>query len=315
MDQKKPRHFTVMIMPETSGMEVKRLRVSRRLIVSSVVGVACVVLLAGAAMVHSAFMLGEAEENAALRTENSELRSEIEGLDDRLTSIDRTVERMKHFDAKLRALTMVSDPERNLAIGPVGALEEPESGPAAQAAADLRQDLLGHSPNRALTVMENGLEVAEADAGATLDQIRDLSVFLSDQQAVLASTPSRRPTHGYVTSTFGMRMDPFTGLPQRHAGIDFSASIGAPVVATADGVVIYAGNKGAYGKTIEIDHGHGLVTKFAHLSKIDTRIGEKVKRGQTVGAVGNTGRSTGPHLHYEIRLNGIAQDPQRYLLE
>lgn len=112
-----------------------------------------------------------------------------------------------------------------------------------------------------------------------------------------------------------MRVDPFTGLPQYHAGLDFSARVGANVMATADGIVTWSGNKGAYGKVIELEHETGLSTKYAHLSKLNVKVGEKVRRGQIIGLVGNTGRSTGPHLHYEVRLRGVAQNPQRFLLE
>ena len=304
-----------MIMPETSGMEVRRMRLSRRLIQVVLGGSLLLIGALVAASIQSAKLWGQADENETLRTENAELRAAIEGLDDRVKQMNQVVDRLHQFDAKVRSLTMVSDPARNLAIGPVGAPEEGEGGPAEASAAELRRDLYEGRLKKALGLVAARAELTEGKAASTLETVQDLSVFLEGQRALMASTPSRRPTHGYVTSTFGMRVDPFTGVAQRHAGIDYSASVGTPVSASADATVIYAGNKGAYGKTLELDHGQGLVTKYAHLSRIDVKLGQKVTRGQVIGGVGNTGRSTGPHLHYEVRLNGIALDPQRFLLE
>jgi murein DD-endopeptidase MepM/ murein hydrolase activator NlpD len=221
---------------------------------------------------------------------------------------------VKQFDSKLRAITMVSDPERNLAIGPVGMTEPDHRDMATSAQPNLRRDLLG-PVDRSVDLVLTRISDAEHDASAIMNSVAMLSSYLEDQQAMLSSTPSRAPAKGFISSIFGMRIDPFTGLAQMHAGLDFSANIGARVSATADGLVIYTGMDGAYGRNIRVDHGHGLVTGYGHLSKINVKVGEQVKRGQAIGAVGNTGRSTGPHLHYEVRLNGIPQDPHRFLLE
>jgi len=313
--EKKPRHFTLMIMPESSGAEVRRHRVSRRVIQVALTAVGLVLAIAVAGTAQSARLWGQADANADLRSENEALRAQLAKLDARVAKMDEAVERLGQFDRKLRALTMVSDPGRNLAIGPVGAPEEPSTEAEASFAEALRKDLLSGQIGRAVELVNARAALTGGEADTTLEKVEGLSVLLEGQRARLASTPSRRPARGYVTSTFGMRVDPFTGLPQRHAGIDYSAQIGAPVLATADGTVVYSGNKGAYGKVVEIDHGQGLLTKYAHLSQIEVRLGQKVTRGQPIGAVGNTGRSTGPHLHYEVRLDGIALDPQRFLLE
>jgi murein DD-endopeptidase MepM/ murein hydrolase activator NlpD len=100
-----------------------------------------------------------------------------------------------------------------------------------------------------------------------------------------------------------------------HNGRDISANIGTPVIATADGQVVWSGPQGAYGNVIMIDHGHSLTTLYAHLSELGAKVGESVKRGDLIGKVGNTGRSTGPHLHYEVRVGGVPQDPDRFILE
>ena len=131
----------------------------------------------------------------------------------------------------------------------------------------------------------------------------------------LAQVPYRKPVVGEVefTSGFGVRSDPFLGRPAMHTGLDFRASTGDPVRATANGKVASAGWSGGYGRMIEIDHGNGLSTRYGHLSEINVKIGEQVKIGQVIGEVGSTGRSTGPHLHYETRIDGEAVDPQKFL--
>jgi murein DD-endopeptidase MepM/ murein hydrolase activator NlpD len=110
-----------------------------------------------------------------------------------------------------------------------------------------------------------------------------------------------------------VRTDPFLGSPAMHTGLDLHGETGNPVRATADGTVVAAGWSGGYGRVVDIDHHNGLLTRYGHLSAIDVRVGQSVKSGQIVGKVGSTGRSTGPHLHYETRLKGEAVDPQRFL--
>ncbi len=131
----------------------------------------------------------------------------------------------------------------------------------------------------------------------------------------LSAIPVRKPVDGEIDlqSGFGVRIDPFLGAPAMHTGLDLHGETGDPVRATADGTVIAAGWNGGYGRVVEVDHHNGLSTRYAHLSSIDVRVGQSVKSGQIVGKVGSTGRSTGPHLHYETRLKGEALDPQKFL--
>jgi len=133
--------------------------------------------------------------------------------------------------------------------------------------------------------------------------------------STVAAVPLRRPVQGEIdmTSNFGVRIDPFLARPAMHTGIDFRGEVGEAIHVTAAGTVVSAGWSGGYGRMIEVDHGHGLSTRYGHLSEIDVKVGQTVKAGQTVGRMGSTGRSTGPHLHYETRIDGEAVDPQRFL--
>jgi murein DD-endopeptidase MepM/ murein hydrolase activator NlpD len=130
----------------------------------------------------------------------------------------------------------------------------------------------------------------------------------------LMTLPIRQPMDDMdTTSGFGMRIDPFVGRPALHSGQDFRGDVGDPIRATAAGEVVSAGWNGGYGKMVEIDHGNGLSTRYGHMSAIEVKVGQHVKVGQVVGRLGNTGRSTGPHLHYETRVDGDAVDPQKFL--
>jgi murein DD-endopeptidase MepM/ murein hydrolase activator NlpD len=131
----------------------------------------------------------------------------------------------------------------------------------------------------------------------------------------LLDVPVRKPVTGEIdlSSGFGMRMDPFIRSPAMHTGLDMRGDTGDPVRVTANGTVTVAGVQGGYGKMIEVDHGNGLATRYGHLSSIDVKVGDRVRIGQIIGKIGTTGRSTGPHLHYETRVDGEAVDPQKYL--
>jgi hypothetical protein len=156
------------------------------------------------------------------------------------------------------------------------------------------------------------------NAGAFERQLYRINITRAQMDRLtrtLALVPYRKPVVGEVefTSGFGVRVDPFLGRPAMHTGLDFRAQTGDPVRATANGKVVSAGWAGGYGRMIEIDHGNGLSTRYGHLSEINVKIGEYVKIGQVIGEVGSTGRSTGPHLHYETRIDGEAVDPQKFL--
>ncbi|HUD89562.1 MAG TPA: M23 family metallopeptidase [Xanthobacteraceae bacterium] len=133
--------------------------------------------------------------------------------------------------------------------------------------------------------------------------------------ATLVTVPLRKPVTGEIdeTSPFGVRVDPFLHVPAMHTGIDFRGTLGEPIHATASGTVTSAGWSGGYGQMVEIDHGNGLATRYGHMSEIDVKVGQTIRIGQVIGRLGSTGRSTGPHVHYETRVNGEAVNPQKFL--
>jgi murein DD-endopeptidase MepM/ murein hydrolase activator NlpD len=171
-------------------------------------------------------------------------------------------------------------------------------------------------PSRSLTVPEftELLEKLSGQVDTRTDQLGVLEALLVQSSANRKFLPTLAPVaDGWFSSNFGYRIDPFTGQHAFHEGIDFPADVGTPIIAAASGKVVTAEWHPQYGKMIEIDHGNGLLSRYAHTSQMLVKVGDLVVRGQQVGTVGSTGRSTGPHLHFEVRLNGVPQNPARFL--
>jgi murein DD-endopeptidase MepM/ murein hydrolase activator NlpD len=145
--------------------------------------------------------------------------------------------------------------------------------------------------------------------------IHELDQYLLDKESFLSSTPTILPADGWITSYFGQRMSPWAGRMKMHEGLDVGAPFGTKVHSPADGIVTYSGEKSGFGKFVQVDHGYGIETIYAHNQSLFVKAGQKVKRGTLLSAVGNTGHSTGPHLHYEVRVNGIAVDPLYFILD
>ena len=166
-----------------------------------------------------------------------------------------------------------------------------------------------------LQEMHEQVQDLDSVAVSQHERFETLYEHLEEQRNVLACTPTIRPVDGgYVSSSFGYRTSPFTNQKEFHKGLDISIQQGTPIIATADGVVSFSGKKGLLGNTIIIDHGYGFITRYGHAKKLLKKQGDSVKRGDVIAYVGNTGRSTGPHVHYEVQLNGVQVNPKRYIM-
>lgn len=175
-------------------------------------------------------------------------------------------------------------------------------------------ELLNKSPRSDYSVIDRFREMN--DRSKELERkLRGLSSVVSQREELLASIPSISPVEGWISSSFGQRISPFDGRRVMHQGIDIGAPRGTRVHSTADGTVVFAGDSGNFGRTVVIDHGFGLMTRYAHNSRVLVKKGERVGRGEAISVVGNTGRSTGPHLHYEVIIEGRPVDPKNFLLD
>ena len=242
-----------------------------------------------------------------LAKKNRELEKQISFFSQRMTDLYDQFTNLKESNARVKVLA-------NLAITP-GQIETKSVGGPDPLAAELTVSSIDVERKQQLVRMHRELQRLELDIAHEEGDLRHLSAHLKEQQTLLNFTPSVWPVRGWISSRFGYRVSPFTGRRELHKGLDIVNRAGTPVVVTADGQVVFAGYKGGYGKMVIVDHGLGKVTKYGHLSKIDVRNGDSVIRGQELGRLGNTGRSTGPHLHYEVVLNGKAVNPVDYLLD
>ncbi|MGQ0505006.1 MAG: M23 family metallopeptidase, partial [Myxococcaceae bacterium] len=271
--------FTLIVVPDHNS-EVKRYRIQNGLILQALVGLLVLFGVGTGATIHYFQVAKDAAENRILREENLTLKGQLKSIRERIDHIGSTLDRVERFDQKLRSITLLSDPQRNLAMGPTEpGVKVPGTG--------------SDSPFSRLTSSENPkalnsrLDKLSAEATRQEQSLQELTAYFQDQKSLLASTPSIWPARGWVTSDFGQRLDPYTADRIMHAGLDIAAEHGRPVAAPSDGIVVFAGLEGGYGNVLVIDHGYGIKTRYGHLSAISVKAGEKVKRGQQVAFVGN----------------------------
>ena len=315
MEKKASRSYTVMIVPERSS-QVRRYTIPRAWITRGIVGALGFVALCSFLLVHCAGTVADAGQNRALKNENVNLKTRLRTVQEEIARIDGALQRIDQLSSKVRAITQLSDPERNLAIGP---LESRTSKPGEVMYAPGERtdyDSEGMDSALALRLIDSKVESIESGALRQEGAMRELHEYFSGEPGLLASMPSIRPSASkLLTSTFGERTDPYTNHRVMHKGIDFAADHGSDVIAPADGTVIFASERGGYGKTLVINHGYGIQSHFGHLSDFKATVGQQIKRGQVIASVGNTGRSTGAHLHYEVRFFGVPQDPEKFIFE
>lgn len=292
--------FSVLIIPHHKGKIFKRKISATFLYFLSF----SFVLLVLVSLFFSFGLLGEALDRAKL----SQLEKENEYLESKLVDLNSGILKLKGEMASLM------EKEENVRM--VFGLPEVD--------AQVREvGVGGPMPNQfstqSLTVKQ--IQEAEVELDKLLRQARferesfdQIYSDICDKKKILDHTPSIRPSAGYLSRGFGIKIDPFTGRRQPHLGIDLATDIGTPVYATADGRVSFVGRDRGLGRMIRINHLFGYITVYAHLSQVKVKRGEHVKRGEVIGAVGNTGYSTGPHLHYEVRFRGQPKNPLNYIL-
>jgi murein DD-endopeptidase MepM/ murein hydrolase activator NlpD len=247
-------------------------------------------------------LAGQQEEINLQRRQIGEFAEEINQLKERLLSLNA-------FEKKIR---IMADLEKRPDAGSLFGV----GGPIPRALDP--KEALGQERKSLVREMHSQVDQLNLGAVTQGNGLQTLIGHLEKQQTLIASTPTIRPidpdSEQLVTSRFDYRNSPFTGMKEFHRAIDISAREGTPIYATASGVVTFSGVKGLLGRTIIIDHGHGLTTIYGHCSRLLKQAGERVNRWDTVALVGNTGSSTGPHIHYEVALHGVPVNPEKYFL-
>jgi murein DD-endopeptidase MepM/ murein hydrolase activator NlpD len=299
----KARRYTFVIADRQTGA-VRRLTISLWPALGAIAGVFALPVLIGMGARWSAraTIFDLQTTNAALQVENASYREATGQLADQIselqTAVDQIGERAAVDPNASRAMDKLPAIVKSRAMGGTSAA-------SGNAFAPVLRSGLG-SPDTVLGVLSDLLGVI----GSRLDSVKD---SVERRRALAAATPSIWPVAGWLSSSYGNRTDPFTQDKDFHPGLDISADYGQPVLATGDATVVSAGPNGGYGNMVALDHGFGIVTKYGHLSRVAVMNAQQVKRGDVIGYVGSTGRSTGAHLHYEIWMNGRLTNPMTLL--
>jgi murein DD-endopeptidase MepM/ murein hydrolase activator NlpD len=247
----------------------------------------------------------KAFELGRLRQETQNQRFQIQFFSARIEDLEKQLSKLKEFDKKIR---IIANLER-------GQETTPSMGMGGPSPSDIRDKLKNEKDNAGLVQqMKSDVERLQSEAMSREDSLSELEKLLQVKKEILVHTPSVWPVQGWVTSGFGFRTNPFTGLTQMHEGLDVANRVGTAVIAPANGIISDVGNDIAMGKVVVIFHGFGMTSRFGHLHKVFVKVGQKVKRGDKIAEVGMTGKTTGPHLHYEVKINGISVNPMRYIL-
>lgn len=246
--------------------------------------------------------------NQTIDKQNSEIknqRSQIQSFADKIEIMKKRVGDLSKFEEKVRLIADIKQTSDSSGLIGIGVIPQ----------GDLDLDIpLEENHNTLIREMHEQVGQIDHAAKTQVLDFTNLIKELEQKRNLLASTPSIRPVNGWITSKFGYRKSPFTGRREFHAGLDIANKSGTKLIATANGKISYAARKKYIGHLIIIDHGFGRVTKYGHLKEILVKRGQKVKRGDVIGLIGNTGRSTGPHVHYEVRINGTPVNPLKYIL-
>ena len=244
-------------------------------------------------------------ELGRLREETQVQRSQIHFFSAKIEDLEKQLSKLKDFDKKIRIIANLDRSQEATSLMGMG-------GPSPS---DLREKLKNERDDRGLVQqMRTDVERLRSEALSQEVSLSEIEKNLQSKREVLIHTPSICPIMGWVTSGFGFRTNPFTGLAKMHEGMDISNRVGTLIVAPADGIVSDVGNDAVHGRIMVISHGFGMTSRYAHLNKVLVKVGQRVKRGDKIAEVGMTGKTTGPHLHYEVRLNGIPVNPMRYVL-
>jgi murein DD-endopeptidase MepM/ murein hydrolase activator NlpD len=302
------KQWTFMLIAE-GETRTRQVRLSREMVQ---IGIAAVLLIvAGFSSLATGLLVRDSASNADTRLvrSNSMLRSELTGLNSKVDTLRSSLESLYAKDEQYRLLAGLTPLDSGVMKVGIG-------GPGSETAED--HPLFSVDPVSARRTFSTSSEIGALIRRARLLSFswREAEDTLSEKHNRLESMPSITPTHGYITSGFTKaRMHPLLGFARPHKGLDIVANIGTPIMAAAKGRVRFVGRDKDYGLVVEIDHGYGLVTRYAHTSATLVHTGQQVERGDTIARVGQSGLAVGPHLHYEVIQNGKQTDPRKFLLD
>jgi len=295
--------FTLMIIPRRKSA-VTKISLSSNVVRGLFIGSILAVLLTLYVVYDYAGIKRDRAELSRLRQQTALQSKEINDLATRVDEFADRMEEFKQFDKKLRLL----------ASHQIGRDKKTPLGIGGSASEQIRlKELINQDQEKLISGMRQSIGRLNEDATERELSFNELLKFMREQKSLLAATPSLWPVKGWVTSEFGLRDNPFGAGNEFHKGLDIATRMGKEVTAPADGFVIEAAYRSDDGHIVRIDHGYGLSSSYAHLSKTAAKQGIRVKRGDVIGYVGDSGRSTGTHLHYGVYVNNVPVNPRKYL--
>jgi len=299
-----PKNFyTFLIIPQNKN-STKKITISNTFLKVVVVCVAAILLCSMYMYYDYLTIKREKAELARLRKMTREHKVQIQGLAERIDNFSQRMDELSQLDKEIRTLVQHDDRRyKGQLLGIGGSISD-----------EARiKSIYDNDQERVLSDIRQTVDQLTDDAHGQKKSFSELITFLKRRKSILAATPSVWPVHGWVTSEFGYRKSPMSGMREFHKGIDIAARIGTVIAAPADGIVKEVSFDREMGRMVRIDHGYGMSTGYGHLLKITVQQGSMVKRGDRIGHVGTSGRTTGSHLHYSVMLNNVPVNPRKYI--
>lgn len=301
------KKFTVMVFDESQMGKMKsvKLKVSSMKLVALIVGLFIVASITS--FVYLFQLYQEREQMLSYLKDNNRLKIQMAGYAKQLDEIKKRVVELDELEYKVRDLATLQKGNyrpKQVAIGG----KEVDLLRDYSAIAERREKEFFNDLNETLVSLSLELEKREIS-------LSDLVDLLEEQKLIVRSTPTIWPVKGWVSSEFGYRLSPFSGRRVFHEGLDIAARYGTDIRSTAKGIVIYSGAKAGYGYLVSVDHGYGYISRYGHCSRLLVNVGDRIEKGQIIAKVGTSGRSTGPHVHYEVLVNGIPVNPLKFIVD
>lgn len=298
------KKVTIVILPDGVN-SVKQLKIPKMFFGLAFVFILSALSFIGWACNDYCRIKSQIPLNAQLLEENRQQKAQLASLANKIDKINTKMVELKNFDNKLKIMVNLEPGDDSTPFLGIGG-SDPSLMNAEYSIEKAHQKLV--------RLMHQSLDNLDTEIAVQTQEKTELYSFLDSRKSMFACTPSIWPAKGWVSSKFGYRVSPFTNEKEFHNGMDIAAKSGSPIIAPADGIVTGIEKSYGYGNLLTVNHGYGLKTRYAHLSKVLVKKGQAVKRGDIIANMGNTGRSTGPHLHYEVFLEGVPVDPGRYIL-
>ncbi len=297
--------WTILVIPE-NNQGMKKTTISMPLISACLCLILGLFIFSGVAGYRLYSLRADLARVSSIKDVNKDQKKQLALLTEKVVTLDSEMNELRSYNIHLSEIAKLDLGSQEEIVGVGGG--EPGSVKESLESEIVTDKILTRKLHSNIRQIEDNIDIEKKIT-------KDLLTQMERKRSLMAHTPSTWPARGWISSRYGWRNSPFTGRRDFHKGIDIAARRGTPIYAPADGVITSYRKNGAYGNFLVVNHGFGMVTRYGHLQNSTVQIGQQVKKGDRIALIGNTGRSTGPHVHYEVMVNGIHVNPQRYMLK